>query len=212
MEGSTHFSRIRIQRLIDAHRNPLRPALFLDRDGIIVKDHGYVGRIEDLEPIDDIAKIIHWARSEGFWVIVATNQSGIARGKYTIKDYEECTRYLNRYFAKLGVQFDAWYSCPYHPQGFIPTLQRDSILRKPAPGMLMAALEDFPIDLTRSFMIGDKDTDCFEGVPEVQTLLLRGRYELKRTDLPIFDSLAEILTHLTSQVRRKTSEQPAELA
>ena len=136
-----------------------RPALFLDRDGVINRDKGYVSRIEDFEWIDGAADCIRTFKARGWFVFIVTNQSGIARGLYTEEDMQSMHDWMLAELARNGAEIDRIYYCPYHEDGEIARYRKDSFDRKPKPGMLLQAMVDFPVKREASFLIGDKDTD-----------------------------------------------------
>ncbi len=140
-------------------RGPPRPALFLDRDGVLNVDRGYVSRIEDFEWIDGAAAAIAAFNTRGWWVFVVTNQTGIAHGLYTEDDMETLHAWMNAQLADQGARIDRIYHCPFHAEGSVERYRRDSYDRKPRPGMLIQAMTDFPVIREQSIMIGDKDAD-----------------------------------------------------
>ncbi|MFN7179420.1 D-glycero-alpha-D-manno-heptose-1,7-bisphosphate 7-phosphatase [Hyphomonas sp.] len=137
----------------------LKPALFLDRDGVINADKGYVSRIEDFEWIEGAAEAIANFNRRGWYVFVVTNQSGIARNYYSEDDMHALHDWMQARLAEQGARIDRIYYCPYHEEGENPHYRRDSFDRKPKPGMLLRAMSDFPVRREQSFMIGDKDAD-----------------------------------------------------
>lgn len=136
-----------------------RPALFLDRDGVLNHDHGYVHRFEDFHWIDGAREAVKLANDLGWYVIVVTNQAGIARGYYTEEAVAVLHARVQQDLQALGAHVDAFYFCPHHPEGAVPDLSVACSCRKPQPGMLQAALRDWPIDASHSLLIGDKDSD-----------------------------------------------------
>jgi D-glycero-D-manno-heptose 1,7-bisphosphate phosphatase len=136
-----------------------RPALFLDRDGVINVDRNYVYSVEDFEWIEGAVETIRTFNARGWWVFVVTNQSGIARGYYTEEQMEGLHAWLNTELAARNARIDRIYHCPYHEDGTIERYRRDSYDRKPRPGMLIQAMTDFPVIKERSFLIGDKPAD-----------------------------------------------------
>jgi D-glycero-D-manno-heptose 1,7-bisphosphate phosphatase len=136
-----------------------RPALFLDRDGVINVDKGYVSRIADFEWIEGAAETIAAFNARGWWVFVVTNQSGVAYGYYTEDEMQALHDWMNAELAKRGAHIDRIYHCPYHAEGSVARYKRDSYDRKPRPGMLVQAMTDFPVIRERSFLIGDKEAD-----------------------------------------------------
>ena len=135
-----------------------RPCVFLDRDGTLIVDFGYVYRPQQLELLPHVAQGLAALRDAGFLLIVVTNQSGVARGFY---DEEHIARFHAHLDQQLGAAAapDAYFYCPYHPQAVRDEYRRDSDLRKPGIGMFEQACRSFSIDVARSFMIGDKLID-----------------------------------------------------
>ncbi len=138
---------------------PARPALFLDRDGVINVDHNYVYRIEDFQWIEGAVDAIKAFNARGWWVFVVTNQSGIARGYYSESQMQELHVWLYKELETHGAKIDRIYHCPYHEEGTVERYRKDSFDRKPRPGMLIQAMTDFPVIRERSFLIGDKQAD-----------------------------------------------------
>jgi D-glycero-D-manno-heptose 1,7-bisphosphate phosphatase len=144
---------------------PGRPnaALFLDRDGVINVDRNYVWRIEEFEFLSGIFELCRTAQEVGLIPIVVTNQAGIGRGYYTERDFEALTEWMLGEFRTRGIGIRRVYHCPYHPTAGIGEYRRDSFDRKPSPGMILRARNDFDIDLSRSVLVGDKDSDIDAG-------------------------------------------------
>ena len=137
-----------------------RPALFLDRDGVLNVDHGYVYRWADFAWIDGAKAVIAAFNRAGWWVFVVTNQSGVGRGYYTEADMHALHAAMAEDLARDGARIDAFYHCPHHPEAVTETYRHpDPPDRKPNPGMLLRAMADWPVDRAASFMIGDKPGD-----------------------------------------------------
>jgi D-glycero-D-manno-heptose 1,7-bisphosphate phosphatase len=134
-------------------------ALFLDRDGIINVDHGYVYRQEEFEFIDDIFAVCLDAQTKGYEIFVITNQSGIARGKYTVKQFDELSKWMTSVFESKGIVISDVYHCPHHPNKGLGEYLKACNCRKPEPGMLLLAEKEHNIDLENSVFIGDKVSD-----------------------------------------------------
>jgi len=132
----------------------MRRALFLDRDGVINIDHGYVGRVERFEWVEGILDFIREARNRGYVPIVITNQSGIGRGYYSEEDFEEVTRHMLARMNAEGIPMERSqvFHCPHAPEA-------ECACRKPEPGMFLEAIRRFGIDPASSWMIGDKPSD-----------------------------------------------------
>lgn len=136
-----------------------KPALFLDRDGVINVDYGYVYQIEKFHFIPGIFNLVKKANLNGFLVIIITNQAGIGRGYYSEQEYKHLMDWVQSQFASRGAKIDGIYHCPFHPVHGVGDYLRDSNMRKPKPGMLLAAAADHGIDLPKSIMVGDKLSD-----------------------------------------------------
>ncbi len=137
----------------------LNKAVFLDRDGIINIDKGYVGKISDFEFVSGIFSLIKAFQQSGYTPIIVTNQSGIGRGFYTEKAFHELCDWMNSRFEDNGIAPVPVYFCPHHPTDAIGEYLIDCDCRKPQPGLLLQAAKDYQIDLTQSVMIGDSLRD-----------------------------------------------------
>lgn len=136
-----------------------KPAAFLDRDGVINVDHGYVCDPDRLELTPTAAAGIRLLNESGYRVLVVTNQSGVARGYF---DLDAVARFHDRLQAELafhGAHVDAFYVSPYHAEGSVEPFAREHEDRKPGPGMLLRAMRDWPTRIAGSFLIGDKPSD-----------------------------------------------------
>ena len=137
-----------------------RPAAFFDRDGVFNEDQGYVHRLEDLAWIPGGPQAVRRLNDLGYLVIVVTNQSGIGRGYYDEASMHAIHEALAAHLAAEGGRIDAFYFSPHHEEAVLDHYRHpDHPDRKPNPGMLLRAMQDFPIDKARSFLIGDKDSD-----------------------------------------------------
>ena len=136
-----------------------KSAVFLDRDGVINVDKNYVYRIKDFEWIEDAMEAIKYIKEKNFYVFVVSNQSGISRGFYNENDVNILHKYINNELAKLHTSIDEFYYSPYHPDVKNKKYDRYKNLRKPNTGMLENAFNSWSIDLSGSFLVGDKQTD-----------------------------------------------------
>lgn len=134
-------------------------ALFLDRDGVINVDHSYVGSYEDFEFVEGIFDIIHTFQNNGFLPVIVTNQSGIARGYYSEKDFHGLMEQVQKEFYARNIVNIPVYFCPHHEQGSVAEYAIACKCRKPLPGMLNQAARDLNIDLANSVLIGDSWRD-----------------------------------------------------
>jgi D-glycero-D-manno-heptose 1,7-bisphosphate phosphatase len=141
-----------------------RPALFLDRDGVINIDHGYVFQRDKFEFVDGIFDLCLAAQSLGYFIFVVTNQAGIGRGYYSEHHFWELTCWMCEVFSQHGAAIDKVYFCPSHPVYGVGKYKVDSPFRKPRPGMLLQAAQEFRIDLERSVLVGDKISDIEAGI------------------------------------------------
>ncbi len=164
-------------------------AIFLDRDGILNIDKAYVYKFGDIQWVDGIFDLIRFANSNGFLVIVLTNQSGVAQGMYQESDVIALHLQMNNFLLGMNLQVDDWFYCTEY----------ESDRRKPRPGMMIEARDKHNIDLSLSFMIGDKSTDVLE-IEGPKTYLLKGNYPLRAIEesksAEIFVSLKDILEKL----------------
>ncbi|GAA6264659.1 HAD-IIIA family hydrolase [Ruminococcus sp. f11] len=142
-------------------------AIFLDRDGTINRYVGFLRKTEELELLPDAAEAIKLINTSGYLAVVVTNQPVIARGEVTWDKLQEIHNKMETELGKQGAYLDAIYYCPHHPhkgyEGEIPELKFDCDCRKPKPGMLIKAAQDLNIDLEKSWMIGDSDSDVEAG-------------------------------------------------
>jgi D,D-heptose 1,7-bisphosphate phosphatase len=136
-----------------------RPGILLDRDGTIIVDHGYVGSVDRVEFIDGSADAIARFNRAGIPVAVVTNQAGVARGLYGIDDVARVHRYITERLAEHQAHIDLFLYCPYHPAGVVEAFARISEDRKPRPGMAKAAEAALNLDLSASWVIGDRPED-----------------------------------------------------
>ena len=134
-------------------------ALFLDRDGVVNVEVGYLHRPEDVRFVDGIVSLCRTAATLNYRLIVVTNQAGIARGLYTEADFHAVMEFIRKDLNAHGVTLDAVYFCPFHPEHGIGEYKREHEDRKPGPGMLRRAARDFDLDLTQSVMAGDRCSD-----------------------------------------------------
>jgi D-glycero-D-manno-heptose 1,7-bisphosphate phosphatase len=136
-----------------------RRAAFLDRDGVVNVDTGYVGRPEDVRLVPGAGAALRAARAAGFRVFLVTNQSGVARGLFDEAAVAAVHARLAALLAAEGAGFDDVRYCPHHPDGAIPAYARACDWRKPGPGMILDLARAWSVDLARSFLVGDKDSD-----------------------------------------------------
>ena len=136
-----------------------RPAVFFDRDGVLNKDVGYAHRPDQIDWVDGAMTAIKSFNDAGYYVFVATNQAGVARGYYGEDDVRTLHQWMNDELSRAGAHVDAFAYCPYHPEGTVAVYAKSSDHRKPGPGMILDLLKAWPVIPERSFLIGDRETD-----------------------------------------------------
>lgn len=136
-----------------------RPAVFLDRDGVLNHDDNYVHRPEQVRWIDGAIEAVRWLNDAGYYVFVVTNQAGVARGLYGEEDVRRLHGWMQSELRRAGAHIDGFEYCPYHPEGTVDAYRRVSEFRKPGPGMILKLKKDWGIDGDGSLLIGDRDTD-----------------------------------------------------
>ena len=136
-----------------------RNVLFLDRDGVINLDVGYLSDPAQLEFIPGAIEAMKEAQTRGYDIIVVTNQSGVARGYYTEEDVQALHAEMSRRLEAESVHILAYYYCPHHPEGTVEAYKKACDCRKPNPGMLTKAIEEWHVDVDGSFLVGDKPSD-----------------------------------------------------
>jgi D-glycero-D-manno-heptose 1,7-bisphosphate phosphatase len=180
-----------------------RRAAFLDRDGVINIDHGYVFRREDFQFVDGVLAASALLVQRGFALVVITNQSGIGRGLYSEADFADLTAWMALQFADAGAPLAGVYHCPHHPLQGAGAYRTECDCRKPAPGMLLRAARELHLDLARSVLFGDKRLDleaaAAAGVPVRVLLGTDGARMPPEIEAPLctarFRSLAEAGAH-----------------
>ncbi|WP_263367894.1 D-glycero-alpha-D-manno-heptose-1,7-bisphosphate 7-phosphatase [Edaphobacter bradus] len=177
-------------------------ALFLDRDGVVNVEVGYLHRIEDVRFVQGIVSLCRTAMELGYRLVVVTNQAGIARGYYTEDDFLTLMEWMRAELRKHGVEFDAVYFCPFHPEHGVGEYRREHEDRKPGTGMLLRAAKEFSVDLAQSVMVGDRCSD----IAAANSAGLRQAFLVKGTEAAgcpgecfAVESLAEVERWLARQ-------------
>lgn len=137
----------------------MNKAIFLDRDGTINVEKHYLYRKEDFEFIEGVPQALRSFREKGYLLILVTNQSGIARGYYSISEMEKLHKYMQKELMKHNAQFDDIFYCPHHPEAIVREYRVDCDCRKPKAGMFERAMKKYQIDMHSSYAIGDRERD-----------------------------------------------------
>jgi len=170
----------------------MNKALFLDRDGVVNKEKNYLYKIEDFEFIDGVFETCRYFQDKGYLIIIITNQAGIVRGKYSEKDYQVLTEWMIEEFKKENIIISKVYHCPHHPE-----FTGECDCRKPKPGMIYKASEEFDIDLKKSILVGDKNSDIEAAVNakiKNNILISTGhKIEINKFNVSILDNLKELI-------------------
>ena len=140
------------------------PAIILDRDGTLCRDVVYMSRFEQFEPLPGVDAALRLLQDAGYRLFVATNQSGVARGMFSLETVNTLNRQIWEYFIEKGVNIEDFAVCPHHPQGAVPEYTLDCPCRKPKPGMLLDLAARHGLDLSRSYMVGDMPRDALAGL------------------------------------------------
>lgn len=171
-----------------------KPAVFLDRDGVLTEERGYVCSEKELKIFNFTAGCIQKIKQKGYWTIVITNQSGVARGFFSLQTLQQMNYYLKR---ESGV--DAIYYCPHYEKGIVSKYAIKCHCRKPEIGLIEMACNDFNIDMDKSIMVGDRESDIELGKNAgIRTVLLESGYGSKRLEKRIepdyiFQDLRDII-------------------
>ncbi|MCH8558584.1 MAG: HAD family hydrolase [Balneolia bacterium] len=176
-------------------------ACFLDRDGTLNIDHDFVYKPEEWDWIPGVPKALQLLQREGYKLIVVTNQSGVARGRFSLQQVNELHRYAGELLKEWGVEIDAWYIAPWHPdfhENKDPKLLSE---RKPGTALFERAVKEFGIDLSRSLMVGDKASDVIPAIElGIKPFLVESRFtddNLKswasENEVPLYRDLPQIV-------------------
>ena len=179
-----------------------RPGILLDRDGTIIVDHGYIGTVDRVEFIEGAADAIAGFNRAAIPVAVVTNQSGVARGLYRLEDVAIVHRYIADRLAERGAHIDLFIYCPYHPAGVVDAFARSSEDRKPGPGMAKAAAAALNLDLTASWVVGDRPEDIGLAEAVGASAVHLGPDECRHPGVRSFPSLAAAAPFILERVRR----------
>jgi D-glycero-D-manno-heptose 1,7-bisphosphate phosphatase len=186
-------------------------AVFLDRDGVINVDKGYVYRIEDFEFYSNVFKALKKLQDAGYKLFIVTNQSGIAVGYYTEEDFLKLTEFMLKEFEKEGIKIEKVYYCPHHENGIVEKYAIKCDCRKPESGMIRKAIQEFGVDPTKSFLIGDKENDILAAHKEgVKAALVKTGQGIKYIDTTTADYVGEDILDVVDNFILKTDEKVKE--
>ncbi len=182
-----------------------KPAVFLDRDGVINVDHGYVHDEHDFEFIDGVFEACKQLKQMGYQLVLVTNQSGIARGKFSEDRFLSLTQWMDWNFVDNGVEFDGIYYCPHHPEHGIGKYKEDCDCRKPKPGMFISARDFLKIDMAKSVMVGDKAEDLMaaDAAGVGRKILVRTGKPVTAEGEALADSVLDSLKHVPDYLRQQ---------
>lgn len=180
-------------------------AVFLDRDGVINKDYGYVGTLDKFEFLPQVIPALSKLKALGWCLVLVTNQSGIARGMYTEDDFQKLTSFMQDKLKAQHAEFDGIYFCPHHPQAQVEAYRKDCECRKPKPGMFLKAAYELKIALEDSIMVGDHASDLIAAQSAgIKHLVLVGDHlaseSPKVPQAQTYNDLADFVAHLSKWV------------
>ncbi|KTS27309.1 D-glycero-beta-D-manno-heptose 1,7-bisphosphate 7-phosphatase [Pantoea sp. BS_8] len=180
------------------------PAIFLDRDGTLNVDHGYVHEIDHFQFIDGVIEALQQLKKMGFALVVVTNQSGIARGTFSEDQFMQLTEWMDWSLADRDVDLDGIYFCPHHPDATVEAYRQQCDCRKPQPGMLLAAQEELHIDMAASYMVGDKleDMQAAQAAGVGKKVLVRSGKPVTPEGEALADWVIESLAALPSRIKK----------
>ncbi len=170
----------------------LKKAVFLDRDGVINIDTGYIYKPEQVTFVDGIFKLCRNIQKLGYVLVVITNQSGVARGYYTEDDVKNVHNWISHKFLEQGILITSFYYCPYHKDGTIPKYRKESFDRKPKPGMILKASNEHNLNINQSFMVGDKASDRIE-LEGLKSIIIKSKYTDDDFDVKNFQEIESLL-------------------
>jgi D-glycero-D-manno-heptose 1,7-bisphosphate phosphatase len=163
----------------------MRPAVFLDRDGTIIEERGYLDRLDLLELYSYTADALRLLNRAGYATVVVTNQGGIGRGIIDEPFLQQVHQTIDARLAAGNARVDRYYFCPHHPDAITPELRKKCTCRKPAPGMIEQACREMSLDPRRSFIIGDRRLDIIAGqTAGTRAILVRSGHGAHEETMP----------------------------
>ena len=169
----------------------MKKTIFLDRDGVINIDTGYVYKKEDFHFIDYILADLKTLYDLGYQIIIITNQSGIARGYYSVKEYDKLTKYYLKEMKKAGIHRVKVFFCPHHPDAVIKKYKKNCNCRKPNTGLFKYTIKKYKVDVNNSFVVGDKirDLTISKEYPNIKPFLIHSYNDSFETIERVIDIL-----------------------
>lgn len=176
----------------------MQPAIFLDRDGTINVDHIYVHTVDEFDFIEGVIEALRELKKMGYLLVITTNQSGIARKIFTEEQFESLTEWMDWSLQEQDVFLDGIFYCPHDPN------VEDCDCRKPKPGMILEAAKELNIDLKRSYMVGDKESDLLSGINAGvgATVLVKTGNEITPEAMQHADLIIDSLADLPRQIKK----------
>lgn len=188
-----------------------KATIFFDRDGTLIKDKHFLSNPDDIELYPDTLSALKMVRNLDLHIVIISNQSGVARGFFTEEDVQICNDRLCRIFEENQIPIAGVYYCPNHAEAVIPKYRENLECRKPSTAMVSKALQDIPIELSRSFIVGDKLSDMELaknlGIPGILVLTGYGQETLQKIENPFFH-VSQNLTEAMQIVMRLSNETP----
>ncbi|MDU4092920.1 MAG: D-glycero-beta-D-manno-heptose 1,7-bisphosphate 7-phosphatase [Pantoea sp.] len=181
------------------------PAIFLDRDGTVNVDHGYVHEIDDFQFIDGVIEAMQELKKMGYALVLVTNQSGIARGMFSEDQFMQLTEWMDWSLADREVDLDGIYYCPHHPEAAVESYRQQCDCRKPQPGMLLSAMKELNIDMAASYMVGDKidDVQAGKAAGVGTTVLVRSGKPVTADGENVADWVIDSLAELPKRIKQR---------
>jgi D-glycero-D-manno-heptose 1,7-bisphosphate phosphatase len=183
----------------------LVPALFLDRDGIVNREIGYLSKPHQVEFLPGIFDLCRSAQAMGYKLIIVTNQAGIARQLYSEADFHLLMRWMVERFTLESVRLDGYYYCPHHPEHGVGRYRKDCPDRKPQPGMMLRAAREHGIDLGQSVFLGDRCSDMDAGAAaEIGRLILLAGTETAECESAAYHVVVSTFQEVTALLARRS--------
>ena len=176
-------------------------AAFLDRDGVINRDLGYIHRVADFQFLPGIFECCAELQAGGFRLFVVTNQAGIAKGLYTRPQMDALHLWMTGEFGQRGIAIEKVFHCPHHPEGIVSGFAGECACRKPKPGMILTAQAEYGVDLAHSLLVGNRESDIEAGLAAgVATTIL------VEEEVPVLETRASLVVRSTGEIPARLEE------